>query len=182
MTQTRTKPLDDRAMWRRLIARAHPDSGGDDELFVFTNALRERHLSGGLLQTEASETPRCSDCNRRESSTRRSYKTGADDRDRVPFEADASFDQLTSLALERAGTVAGVYGGLLLLLRDCVFLDDMERQQRRGASYRQLAYVAHLAGWSKPERAGWYRVAEDVPLADRHASHLIRCLKKSEAA
>jgi hypothetical protein len=26
-------------MWRRLLARVHPDAGGDDELFVWAKAL-----------------------------------------------------------------------------------------------------------------------------------------------
>lgn len=29
----------DRVMWRRLLARVHPDAGGDDELFVWAKAL-----------------------------------------------------------------------------------------------------------------------------------------------
>lgn len=183
MTRTQTPRFDDPTMLRKLVSRTHRDAGGDDELFVFANALRESLLAGELLPTKESETVlRCSDCNRRGSSTRHSYKTEADSKDRVPFVADASFDQLTSLALERAGIVSEIYGELLLLLRDCVFMADMERQQHRGASYKQLAYVAHLAKMSKPERTGWYRVAESIPLGDRHASHLISRLKGSESA
>ncbi len=181
MTRTKTKAYDDPAMLRRVIARTHRDAGGDDALFIAANELREDILSGELVPAEPKDLARCSNCPRRDATPRRSYSTDADPA-RAPFSTDASFDQLTSLALERAGTVAGVYGELLLQLRDCVFMADMERQQRRGASYKQLAYIAHLAKMSKPERAGWYRVAEDVPLADRHASHLISRLKRSEAA
>jgi hypothetical protein len=28
-------------MWRRLISRAHPDAGGDHELFIWTGAVRD---------------------------------------------------------------------------------------------------------------------------------------------
>jgi hypothetical protein len=28
-------------MWRRILARAHPDSGGDHELFVWIQNVRE---------------------------------------------------------------------------------------------------------------------------------------------
>jgi hypothetical protein len=32
-------------MWRLLLARAHPDAGGDHELFLFACALRDSHLA-----------------------------------------------------------------------------------------------------------------------------------------
>src|SRR4051812_13912036 len=35
-------PLDDSRMWRKLLARLHPDAGGDGELFTFGQAVRER--------------------------------------------------------------------------------------------------------------------------------------------
>jgi hypothetical protein len=163
-------------MWRRIASKAHPDAGGDGELFVWISAVKEAVCSGQPrkhAEAPTREEPRRKDAGHR----------NADDApDRVPFDAEESFDQLTSLVLERAGMVADVFGELLLLLGDCRPMADMERQQRRGASYRQLAYVAHLANMSKRERVGWYRLAEDVSLADRHVSHLISRLKKSEAA
>ncbi len=36
----RKTPLQDRRMWRLLLARLHPDAGGDRELFLFASALR----------------------------------------------------------------------------------------------------------------------------------------------
>jgi hypothetical protein len=39
MNCTPTLPADDPKMWRRLIARRHPDAG--DETFVWTGALRD---------------------------------------------------------------------------------------------------------------------------------------------
>ena len=43
--------LEDRRMWRLLLARLHPDAGGDQELFLFVCALKEeaypRRCSGG---------------------------------------------------------------------------------------------------------------------------------------
>src|SRR5215207_5778641 len=41
----------DRAMWRRLLARAHPDAGGDDELFVWAKSLEE------LVRAKAQDVP-----------------------------------------------------------------------------------------------------------------------------
>ena len=37
----RGAPFDDRHMWRLLLARLHPDSGGDHELFLFACALKD---------------------------------------------------------------------------------------------------------------------------------------------
>jgi hypothetical protein len=34
---------------------------------------------------------------------------------------------------------------------------------------------------SKEERVGWYRVAEGIPLSDRHAGHLLSKLKRRAA-
>lgn len=33
--------FEDRRMWRLLLARLHPDAGGDHELFLFAYALKE---------------------------------------------------------------------------------------------------------------------------------------------
>jgi hypothetical protein len=33
--------FEDHRVWRLLLARLHPDAGGDHELFVFAHALRE---------------------------------------------------------------------------------------------------------------------------------------------
>lgn len=32
---------DDRRMWRLLLARLHPDAGGDQDLFAFASAVRD---------------------------------------------------------------------------------------------------------------------------------------------
>jgi len=37
----RGAPFEDRRMWRLLLARLHPDAGGDHELFLFARALKE---------------------------------------------------------------------------------------------------------------------------------------------
>ena len=38
----RGEPFEDRQMWRLLLARLHPDVGGDHELFLFACALKDR--------------------------------------------------------------------------------------------------------------------------------------------
>ena len=41
--------LDDQRMWRLLLARLHPDIGGDHELFLFACALRDGTYGEGRL-------------------------------------------------------------------------------------------------------------------------------------
>lgn len=43
-------PSEDRQMWRLLLARLHPDAGGDHDLFAFACAIREE-LSAGIRTT-----------------------------------------------------------------------------------------------------------------------------------
>jgi len=38
--------FEDRRMWRLLLARLHPDAGGDHDLFAFACAVRDE-MSGG---------------------------------------------------------------------------------------------------------------------------------------
>jgi hypothetical protein len=42
MTADRSVLLEDRRMWRLLLARLHPDAGGDSELFLFACAVKEK--------------------------------------------------------------------------------------------------------------------------------------------
>jgi hypothetical protein len=53
--KTPTLPPNDAAMWRRLLARAHPDAGGAHELFIRTASVRDV-VCGGRLQVV--ENPR----------------------------------------------------------------------------------------------------------------------------
>ncbi len=39
MPRTPTLPTTEPAMWRKLLARAHPDAGGDHELFIWARHL-----------------------------------------------------------------------------------------------------------------------------------------------
>jgi hypothetical protein len=41
----RLVPFEDRRMWRLLLARLHPDAGGDHDLFTFACAMRDE-MSG----------------------------------------------------------------------------------------------------------------------------------------
>jgi hypothetical protein len=175
MARTPTHPPTDRLMWRRLLARAHPDAGGTHELFIWTGTVRDvvcslSHPAGG--NPEPTDHP----SRRREPST---PSTGA----RVPFDEDAYLEVLTDRAIKMAEAVAEPYGYLLRKLADChpAEVGPLRDQQRRGVSYRSLAAIGHQVGMSKEERVHWYRIAEAVPLSQRHAGHILSKLQKAAA-
>ncbi len=162
MSRTPTLPPTDRGMWRRALARLHPDSGGTHELFLWGTVLRD------LV------------CGEPEPHPAPPRTTPSDDKPRVPFPDFADFAELTARALERANVGDG-YGQLLALLEDCRPLEHLDHEQRRGASYKRLAAIGHMWGMTKTERVEWYRVAEEIPLADRHAGHILSKLKRAAA-
>jgi hypothetical protein len=110
----------------------------------------------------------------------RRREPSTDDRPRVPFDPGCDFAALTGRALERAAA-GDEYGQVLALLQDCWPLEDLAHEQTRGASYKRLAAIAHAWGMTKAERIGWYRVAEDLPLSDRHAGYILARLKRRAA-
>jgi hypothetical protein len=169
MTRTPTRPPDHRGMWRRLVGRSHPDAGGDHELFIWTMATRDA-ICGGELD---SEIPRR---NRRETSTSSAGEC-------IPFDWFADFEVLTDRAVTMAAAVAEPYGYLLRQVVDCYPAEDgpLHYQQRRGASYKSLAAIGHMVGMSRAERVQWYRIAETIPLSQRHAGHILSRLKRRAA-
>jgi hypothetical protein len=111
MSRTPTHPPNDKGMWRRLVSRAHPDAGGDHDLFIWTVATRDA-ICGGELGAEIprrehqDHPPR-----RREAST--------SDTDRIPFDQFAVFEVLTDRAVTMADAVAEPFGYLLRQVADC---------------------------------------------------------------
>jgi hypothetical protein len=159
MSRTITKKPDDKTMWRKLLSRAHPDAGGTDELFVWANDVRERVCAGSL--PKARPEPRYEP---------RPYEPPA----RVPYPTDyLDFAALTRAAVQVVAEEVGEpYAGLLKMLADCEPTIE-QTGHLRGASYKQLALIAHTVGMTKEQRKEWYRVAEGVPLSELHAGHLI---------
>ncbi len=176
MTRTLTLPLDDRSMWRRLVSRSHPDAGGSHELFIWAVATRDAICGGELGE----EMPRRE---RREQPSRRREAPTSSSGERVPIDEEAFIEVLTDRALAMAEAVAEPYGYLLRQVADCEPADDepLRDQQRRGASYRSLAAIGHQVGMTKAERVQWYRIAEAVPLSQRHAGHILSRLKRRAA-
>jgi hypothetical protein len=164
VTRTPTLPLTDKAMWRRLLARTHPDAGGDHELFIWAGSIREVVCNGGVQD--------------RSQIWERSTSTTTD---RVPFDSYAVFEVLTDRALAMADAVAEPFGYLLRQVADCYPTAEgpLHDQQRGGASYKSLAAIGHAVGMEKAERVHWYRIAEAVPLSQRHAGHILSRLKET---
>ncbi len=169
MSRTVTQPPDDPRMWRRLVARAHPDSGGDHELFIWATATRQV-VCGGELGSEIPRRERPAGGNRPAP-------------ERVPFDPFADFASLTDRALAMADAVAEPYGFLLRQVADCSPAHDgaLYGQQRRGATYKQLAAIGHRVGMNAAERAQWYDVCRSIPLSQRHAGHILGRLKRRAA-
>ena len=162
MPRTKTRPLDDPKLWRRLIARTHPDAGGDHELFIWCGFVRDAACSGELQAppptTSTSPPP-------------------PDDRPRIPYPVETDFEEATRRALR----VEGLYSPVLARLTSCHPLPHLAHEEARGASYKRLAAIAHTWGMSPKERSGWYRCAESIPLSDRHAAHILSKLKRQAA-
>jgi hypothetical protein len=170
MSRTPTLPPTDNAMWRRLLARTHPDVGGAHELFIWTGSVRDHVCTEEVRSKPEPDPPR-----------RSSYQSPSEDPARVPYPLGTDFREATKRALRRAASQPDGYGQLLALLEDCYPLDHLWREQDRGASYKRLAAIGHQVGMSKGERVGWYRVAESIPLSDRHAGHILSRLKERAA-
>ena len=165
MTHTPTLPINDRGMWRRLVARTHPDAGGDHELFIWTGAVRDLVCDAKSATGRAFDEPRADE-----------------DPARVPYPPGADFAALTARAVAMAEEVGGVYGALLEMLADCEAPPvSTGAWEQRGASYKKLAAVGHMVGMTKAERGRWYRTAEDVPRSDRNAGHILSRLKRRAA-
>jgi hypothetical protein len=171
VTRTPTLPPDDKQMWRRLLARVHPDAGGAHELFIWTSSVRDEVCGEGTKNVAG----------RTFTERREQSEPAGSGPDRIPFDTQESFDLLTRRILNLEFDEP--YASLIMLLADCHSSQEstLYRQQYRGATYKQLAYVAHLAGMSQAERTRWYRITESLPLSQRHAGHILKALQAPAA-
>jgi hypothetical protein len=169
-------PPSDAKMWKRLLRAAHPDITGDDgTLFIWCREL-QAHVAGNGVEEMPREARREPSGASHHASAGSSSSSG-----RIPYDADfaeaMAFLDLTLQALDLADRVGEPYASVLRLLRDCEEASEADRalyrKQGAGASYRQLARIAHEVGMSKQQRISWYRLCEGVPLSMRHASHIL---------
>lgn len=166
MPKTATAPPTDGRLWRLLLARMHPDAGGSDELFVWAQGLREV-LDDGHFAPRS-----CGRC-------KPAGGSAAEEPERIPFEEHPDPVALTRRALSLADELEHPYKASLRLLSNYEPAGDgrPQPQERRGATYRQLAAISHAAGMSYSERLEWYRVAGAVPLSQGHAGYILSRLK-----
>jgi hypothetical protein len=75
MSRTPTLPPNDRGMWRRLVSRAHPDAGGDHDLFIWAVATRTV-VCGGELGTDIPRRERQDHPSRRREASTSTVRTG----------------------------------------------------------------------------------------------------------
>jgi hypothetical protein len=164
-------------MWRLLLRCVHPDQGGEHDLFIWTQALYE-HVAGDAIEPVVDDRPRRA----RHTDTGRAAE-------RVPYEEAfgraGSFAELTRQTLLFAEEVGEPYAGVLRLLADCHEVTEADatlyRWQHQGATYRQLAAIAHRVGMSYDERIHWYSVCEAIPISQRHAGHILSNLRERAA-
>lgn len=173
--RTLTPPPTDKAMWRRLMRLAHPDGAGEHDLFIWVKHVFE-HVAG---------EPPVHDLGRDRARRQPPPHPTSEASDRLDF-TDAfnkaeDHTDLTARAVGMAAEVGEPYARLLGMLRSCYPASEADvlimRAQHQGASYKQLAYIAHLVGMSGAQRTRWYRIAESIPLSQRHAGHIIKGLQ-----
>jgi hypothetical protein len=169
-------------MWKRVLRRCHPDTGGDHSLFIWVNSVFV-HVAGDTF--EPSEATRREYEPPRRDPPRHPPRT--ETADRVQFSHGfASFTELTEHAVAMAADLPQPFAPLLGMLADCVEVGPEDptlyRAQHVGATYKQMALIAHMSGMSKAQRVRWYRVGEGVPLSQAHAGHLIQRLQEEPEA
>jgi hypothetical protein len=181
---TATLPPHEPVMWRKLLAKVHPDANGDHELFIWTMHLRDEVCRSGVATVPPSGTGSREGARPQPPPSPSPPKPSPD---RIPFDRDPplGFSELTARALAMAdfGETLPLYADLLRLLVDCeeAYSGPLYDQQKRGASYKQLAAIAYKVGMSKERRIGWYRLAESIPLSMRHAGHILKELAERAA-
>ena len=182
--RTPTLPATDRGRWRKLLARVHPGTGGEHHLFVWASAVRD------VVCREVEPGDQSSRRREKATSLRSDEGRSAQEPARIPFSSEAAenveaFEALTRRAVAMASDAGGVYEFVLRLLSSCRPVEaeagPVHEQHRVGATYKQLAAIGHAVGMTKEERVKWYRIAEAVPLSQRHANHILRKLQKEAA-
>lgn len=173
-TQT-PAPLTDSGFWRRVLARVHPDAGGNHEEFLFLSAARERVEScRGRCDRGPGPGPECGGS--------RSYETGADrtgaDRIRFP-EGRVDHVELVARARGLARGHGRVLGAVLARLAGYQQATSGRARlaEQRGATYKQVRYLAALADVAPREM---YEAAERVPMSQAMVGYLITELKERE--
>jgi hypothetical protein len=168
--RTLCPPYTDRGMWKRLLRAVHPDHGGDSEVFIWANHVREQVLDDSIQEPK----PRVE----REPPP---HPHNVKEEDRIEFDQGMPHAENLDMAASLAEDLDEPYATLFGYLADCHEAPAtdhvLRRAERHGATYRQLAYIAHLASMSTKQRSQWYRIAEGASVSQRMAGHIIKKLK-----
>ncbi len=137
-------------MWRKLLTVAHADRNGDHELFIWAMNVREMLCREMVRIPDPAPPPE-----HEPRSSRTPPKAGPAC---IPFDPRRDFGKLTATILESTDVAPEPYSSVLRLLDDCqpIHFGKLSEQQGKGASYKQLAAVAHKASMAKEERVRWY--------------------------
>lgn len=104
--------------------------------------------------------------------------------ERIPYlvEGDPAenFERATQRALEMAKELSEIHASVLVRLSD-LKPNRYGGQESEGATYKQLGFIAHRVGMDAEQRSEWYRIAREVPLSTRHASHIAGRLTDDES-
>jgi hypothetical protein len=157
--------------------RAHPDAGGDHDLFIWARELQER-VSEGLTIGPAAAPARSPEPaappRRRDGTSRIPFETG------VPL----TFEDLTARALELAPTFREPYPAIFRMLVGCPPLrgwpEELRAEARAGAGFKKLALAGRTLGLDGAGRGGFYKAASKVPLSDLHARYLLDRLQAGD--
>ena len=97
---------------------------------------------------------------------------------RIPFNTGRTFDEITTFALRNMKQGCGCKTcEALAYLEGAEYRDP--RGSSMGATYKQLAYIAHQIGMSKNQRIVWYDSSRKLNLSQAHAGTIIVRLRES---
>ncbi len=104
-----------------------------------------------------------------------------ENKERLPFAVSLATSQSARLhtvsAFEAAKKAGKPFSRVLFSLRDCYPASEKSagyyRQERVGATYKQLAAIAHKTNMTDEQRFQWYELCESIPLSQRQANHIL---------
>jgi hypothetical protein len=99
--------------------------------------------------------------------------------DRIPLTRPVDFNQVTDAALNLDRAYPAIHLQALKLLEGIRYWPDSPGQDK-GATYKQLALIAHKLGMTYGQRIGWYRICERLQLRQDHAGYIIKQLYDSD--
>lgn len=107
------------------------------------------------------------------------YPDGEFQQELAQLWADA-YNRATRHAVDLSQQTREPFSGLLALLEDAEAPANMTQEFQSGATYRQLAALAHRVDMSKADRQHWYELARNIPLSSAHVGHIIKRLDEDD--